>query len=76
MGWYIYNAKDWEGPRGGPCDSSSPSFPKRGDPAYGNRTAECIRWGVGNMTAGVAAMGDRVRNAIRNLPRAVALAFI
>jgi|EP01043_Picozoa_sp_COSAG02_P005760 hypothetical protein len=64
MGWYIYNAKDWEGPRGGPCDANSPNFPKKGDPGYANRTAECIRWGVGNMTAGVAAMGDRGITAV------------
>ena len=64
MGWYIYNAEDWEGPRGGPCDSNSPAFPKRGDPGYANRTAECIRWGVGNMTAAVAAMGDRGITAV------------
>ena len=59
MGWYIYPASDWEGPRGGPCDTSSHFFPKRGDPAYSPRVAECIRYGLGNMTAGVAAMGDR-----------------
>lgn len=64
MGWYIYPAKNWEGPRGGPCDTNSPTFPKRGEPDYGNRTAECIRWGVGNMTAGVAAMGDRGITAV------------
>eukprot|EP01043_Picozoa_sp_COSAG02_P064516 COSAG02_NODE_9455_length_2211_cov_1.354167_4_plen_328_part_00 len=64
MGWYIYEAKNWEGPRGGSCDSNSPAFPKKGDPGYANRTAECIRWGVGNMTAGVAAMGDRGITAV------------
>ena len=64
MGWYIYEAKDWEGPRNGPCDSTSQFYPKRGTIEYANRTAECIRYGVGNMTAGVAAMGDRGITAV------------
>ena len=59
MGWYEYPANDWEGPRGGSCDVKSPSFPKRGDPGYSTRVAQCIRYGLGNMTAGVAALGDR-----------------
>jgi hypothetical protein len=59
MGWYIYPASDWEGPRGGFCDKSSSSFPKKGDPRYAPRVAQCIRFGLGNMTAGVAALGDR-----------------
>jgi hypothetical protein len=63
LGWYIYPASGkgtaWEGPKGGPCDTNSSSFPKKDDPRYVNRSAECTRWGIGNMTAGVAKMGDR-----------------
>ena len=59
MGWYEYSPNDWEGPRGGACDPKL--FPNRTrDPiGYANRTAECIRFGIGNMTEGVAKLGDR-----------------
>eukprot|EP01043_Picozoa_sp_COSAG02_P061655 COSAG02_NODE_8327_length_2613_cov_7.233038_3_plen_323_part_00 len=68
MGWYIYSASGkgtpWEGPKGGPCDTNSSSFPKIDEPGYVNRSAECTRWGIGNMTAGVAKMGDRGITAV------------
>ena len=66
MGWYIYDANSlgWEGALGGPCDTNSTSFPKQGDPRFVKRTAECTRWGIGNMTAEVAAMGDRGITAV------------
>jgi hypothetical protein len=53
MGWYIYPAVDWQ-PKTGPCANKDVRA----------RPLECIRWGIGNMTAGMAAMGDRGITAI------------
>jgi len=53
MGWYIYQANNWE-PRSGAC----------GNKDVRARPLDCLRWGIGNMTASVAAMGDRGITAV------------
>ena len=53
FGWYIYPWTSFEGPRGGPCPGN------RSAPLWPNQTADCIRWGIGNMTRDMAQMGDR-----------------
>ena len=53
FGWYIYPWTSFEGPREGPCPGN------RSAPLWPNQTADCIRWGIGNMTRDMAQMGDR-----------------